>query len=165
MPLTNLRQSAVGRWFADLERREQRLIAGAAAAVGAALVYFAVWSPISTWAAQAETRHAQALGVLDYLRAHEAEARAAGRGPTGTTSAGGSMLSAIAETAASAGIQLTRYQNEAGGGMSVVLQDQSFDQVLTWLADLERNGQARVRQLSIDAQGTPGRINARISLI
>lgn len=165
MMLQRLRESAVGRWFGDLERREQQLVGVALTLVGAALVYFAAWAPVSDWAKRAEARYAHTLGVLDYLRAHEAEARAAGRASVGATSSGGSMLSAIAETAATAGIQLTRYQNEAGGGMSVILQDQAFDQVLVWLAELERKGQARVRQLSIDAQGTPGRINARISLL
>jgi type II secretory pathway component PulM len=75
---------------------------------------------------------------------------------------GGSLLTLVA-SAGAAGIQLTRYQPEAGGGVSVVLQGQDFNAILNWLAGMERQEQVRVRQLSIDAHGEPGRVNARIS--
>ena len=157
------RQSALGRRFDALESRERDVVTLLAIVVAAAVFYVAVWQPIAEWSARAEARYARELAVLDYLRTNEAAARDAGR-RGGTAAATGSILTLVADTAAAAGIQLTRYQNEAGGGLSIVLQDQSFDSVLRWLADLERGGR-RIRQLSVDAQGNPGRVNARISVM
>lgn len=157
------RQSALGRRFDALESREQDVVSVLAVVVALAILYLAVWQPISDWSARAESRYARELAVLDYLRTNEAAARNAGRA-VGSQGGGGSMLTIVADTAAAAGIQLTRYQNETGGGLSIVLQDQDFEAVLRWLADLERGGR-RIRQLSVDAQGNPGRVNARISVI
>lgn len=158
-------QSAVGRRFHALERREQDLVTAGAAVLGIAVFYFAVWQPISDWSSRAEAQYARQLAVVDYLRTNEAAARSAGSVSAAQQTGGGSILTVVADTAAAAGIALTRYQNETGGGLSIVLQDQEFESVLRWLAQLERVEGRRIRQLSVDAQGNPGRVNARISVL
>ncbi len=158
------RQSALGRRFDALESRERDVVTVLALVIAAAIFYVAIWQPVADFSARAEARYARELAVLDYLRTNEAAARDAGRRGGGAAAGVGSILTVVADTAAAAGIQLTRYQNETGGGLSIVLQDQNFDAVLRWLADLERDGR-RIRQLSVDAQGNPGRVNARISVI
>jgi general secretion pathway protein M len=74
-------------------------------------------------------------------------------------------LTLVANSAARAGLQLLRYQPEGGGGVSVVLQNQSFNALIGWLADLEQRDHVAVKQISIDAQSEPGLVNARINLI
>ncbi|NJN51296.1 MAG: type II secretion system protein M [Gammaproteobacteria bacterium] len=155
------RQSSIGQRFYGLESRQQRIASAIAALAALAALYVLVWQPVSDWSSRAQNRYARELAVLDYLRANEAAARSASQA---TAVGGGSILTTVADTAAAAGISLTRYQNEAGGGLSIVLQDQEFDAVLAWLAELEGK-KRRIRQLSVDAQGNPGRVNARISVI
>jgi general secretion pathway protein M len=158
------RASSLGQRFAALELQQQRLVAGVALLLGVGLLYLVVWQPISVWSERAQDRYARELAVLDFLRTNETAARDAARNAT-PAGGDGSILTLVAESAAAAGVQLTRYQNEAGGGLSIVLQDQNFDAVLGWLATLERGQRVRIRQLSVDAQGNPGRVNARISII
>ena len=55
--------------------------------------------------------------------------------------------------------------NPKRGGISVVLQNQSFDAVIAWIADLEQTDHVAVKQISVDAQSQPGMVNARITLI
>ena len=47
----------------------------------------------------------------------------------------------------------------------MVLQNQSFDALIAWIAELEQNDHVTVKQISVDAQSEPGLINARIILI
>lgn len=157
--------SALGRRFHGLERREQDLVTAGAIVLGVTVLYFAVWQPVSDWSAHAEAQYARQLAIVDYLRTNEAAARSAGSASSAQQTGGGSILTVVADTAAAAGVALTRYQNETGGGLSIVLQDQEFDSVLRWLAQLERAEGRRIRQLSVDAQGNPGRVNARISVL
>ena len=54
---------------------------------------------------------------------------------------------------------------KAAAGVSVVLQNQSFDALIKWIADLGQDNQVIVKQISIDGQSEPGLVNARITLI
>jgi len=159
------RQSAAARWLDGLEPRDRAIVIALAMALVATLLYLVVWQPIHAWSnAQAE-RYERQVALLDWMRANEAAARAAGREDTSASGAGGSLLTLVANTAASTGIQLTRYQPDAGGGVSVVLQGQDFNAMLQWLAAMQAQRQVRVRQMSVDAHGDPGKVNARINLM
>lgn len=156
------RVSPVGRWLDGLESRDRTIVLGLAAVLALVLFYLILWRPLHRWADEQGERYASQVALLDWMHANEAAARTKGQQgdrPTGPDSA------VIANTAASAGLQLTRYQPEAGGGVSVVLQAQPFDAVLRWVAGLEQQQQVVVKQMSIDAQGDPGRVNARINLM
>ena len=155
-------RSPAGRWLAGLETRDRNIVLALAAVVALALFYVLLWRPVHRWADAQSERYESQVALLDWMHANEAAARAKGQQadhPTGPDTA------IIASTAASAGLQLTRYQPEAGGGVSVVLQAQPFDAVLTWVAQLEQQQQVVVKQMSVDAQGDPGRVNARINLM
>ncbi len=90
------------------------------------------------------------LAVLDWMRLHESEARAAGQRVNGSPESG-SLLTVVANSAAHAGLQLLRYQKE-GDGVSVVLQNQSFNSLIGWIAELEHDDHVTVKQISIDGQ-------------
>ena len=47
----------------------------------------------------------------------------------------------------------------------MVLQNQSFDALIRWIAELGQGDHVTVKQISVDAQTEPGLVNARIILI
>jgi general secretion pathway protein M len=98
------------------------------------------------------------------MRLHENEAKAAGQRADATHESG-SLLTVVANSAAHAGLLLLRYHPEGSGGVSVVLQNQSFDSLITWIAELEQDDHVTVKQISVDAQTEPGLVNARIILM
>jgi general secretion pathway protein M len=158
------RGSAIGRWFATLEPNERTMVTVLAAFLVVVLLYLAIWRPLSEWSNRADALYQRQIAVLDWMRLHESEARAAGQ-RSDSTRESGSLLTVVANSAAHAGVQLLRYQPEGSGGVSVVLQNQSFNAVIAWVAELEQEDHVTVKQISIDAQSEPGLINARIILI
>jgi general secretion pathway protein M len=158
------RDSAVGRWFAGLEPNERTLVTALAALVALATVYVAIWQPLHTWSSDADRRYQHQLALLDWMRQQEAAAREAAQHGQGAP-ASGSLLTIVANSAASAGLQLLRYQPEASGGVSVVLQNQPFNALIEWLAQLEQRDGVAVKQISIDGQTKDGLVNARINFI
>jgi len=158
------RASAGGRWFASLEPNERTLVALLAGFLVVVLLYVAIWRPVSEWSHGADAVYQRQIAVLDWMHLHESEARAAGQRADSTRESG-SLLTVVANSAAHAGLQLLRYQPEGSGGVSVVLQNQSFNALISWIAALEQDNHVTVKQISVDAQTEPGLVNARIILI
>ena len=158
------RGSAAGRWFQMLQPNERTMVSALFIFAVILVLYLLVWRPLADWSDQADARYQRQLAVLDWMKLHEKEARAAGTRADGSTESG-SLLTTVANSAARAGIQLLRYQPEGGGGVSVVLQNQSFNALISWIANLEQDSHVSVRQISIDSQGQTGLVSARIILI
>lgn len=160
---TAFRESVIGRWFVSLEPNERTMVSGLFAFLCVVVLYLVIWRPLSEWSSHADAQYRRQLAVVDWMKLHEKEARAAGQHAEGARESG-SLLTTVANSAAHAGIQLLRYQPE-GGGVSVVLQNQSFSALISWIAQLEQDSHVSVRQISIDGQGENGLVNARIILI
>ena len=161
---TAVRTSAAGRWFASLERNERVMVTLLLAFLGVTLLYLAMWRPLSEWSDRADAAYQHQIALLDWMHLHESEARAAGQRSDATPESG-SLLTLVANSAARAGIQLLRYQPEASGGVSVVLQNQPFNALISWIAELAQDDHVTVKQISIDAQNESGLVNARINLL
>ena len=161
---TEFDRSAAGRWLAGLGERDRLAVIGLSAFLGVVAIYLLLWLPISDFAEAADARYKKQEALLGWMKGTEADARASSANSTGARS-GASLLTLVANSASEAGVQLTRFQPEGSGGVSVVLQNQDFNAVLRWLERLTLREQVVVRQLSIDDQETPGLINARINLL
>jgi general secretion pathway protein M len=155
-------RSAASQWLNGLPPRDRTIVNVLAIVLAAAFVYSLVWSPVADWRERADMQYREAVAVSDWIAANEARLRTAGQAAPGR--AGNTLLSTVANSAAMAGVQLTRVQPEAQDGVSVVIQDQEFNRVLLWLDELVSREQLAIRQLSIDSHASPGRVSARISL-
>lgn len=155
--------SSAGRWYAGREPNEQRVIAALAALIVLAVLWLAVWKPISDWRSVAHNRYQNAQAQLDWMHANESRARALA---AGNTRSGGqrSLLPVITRAAQAQGVQVNRLQPESGGVVSVSIQTQPFNDVLQWLHQLEENNGVTVLRLAADAQSQPGIVNAQIRL-
>ena len=160
---TAFRESLIGRWFVSLEPNERTMVSGLFVFLCVVVLYLGIWRPLSEWSSNADAQYRRQLAVVDWMKLHEKEARAAGQRADGARESG-SLLTTVANSAAHAGIQLLRYQPE-GGGVSVVLQNQPFSALIAWIAQLEQDSHVSVKQISIDGQGENGLVNARIILI
>jgi general secretion pathway protein M len=158
------RASSAGRWFEALQPNERTMVTWLVAFLVIVVLYMTVWRPLAEWSNRADALYQRQIAVLDWMRLHENEAKAAGQ-RADTTRESGSLLTVVANSAAHAGLQLLRYQPEGSGGVSVVLQNQSFDALIAWIAELEQDDHVTVKQISVDAQTEPGLVNARIILI
>ena len=163
--ITSINDSSTVRWYKDLALREQRIVGAATALVVLAALYLGIVDPALDYRHDAVARYQQQQAYLGWMQAHEAEARRNARsGGNAQRTQDVSLLALIASTAREFGIVLTRYTPENNGGVSVVLQQQPFNDVLRWTDKLASAHQIQIVQANVDAQGDPGRVNARFSI-
>ena len=160
---TQLTQSAPIRWYDGREPGEKPIIAALTALVVISLIWLMIWKPLTDWRTFSENRYVNAQSVWDWMQANETDARQTALGGTGGATTR-SLLPVITRAANSHGLRLNRLQPEADGGVSVVLQSQSFNAMLSWLDELEQQHKVTVQRVSLDAEGKPGLINAQLRL-
>ena len=159
---TQFIQSPIGRWYYGRERNEQVIILGLAVLVIIAVLWVGVWKPVSDWRAVAVKRQNNAQQLYDWLRANETRAKQAAR--TSPTRATGAITPIITRAAAAHQITVNRLQPESNGVVSVVLQQQAFNKIIAWVAQLEENNGVNVQRASIDGVDAPGYVNAQLRL-
>lgn len=160
---TVLRETGIEQRYRAMERRERLLlhIAGAVALV--AILYAGGFSPAYDFRESALARYAQQQNRLDWMRAHEAEARRRNSDDPASAGPARSLLTLIDSTARDANVRLTRYRPESDGSVNVVIQQQPFNDVLRWTGLLVAQD-LQILQAAIDAEDAQGVVNARLSI-
>lgn len=155
--------TGAGRWYYTREPGEQRIVAVVTVLVVLAVLWLAIWKPVSDWREVENNRYRNAQAELDWLQANEGRARAlaaSGGGRGGDRS----LVPVITRSAKAQGIEVSRLQPEANGVVSVALQGQPFNELLSWLHQLEVNNGVQILRVAVDAEGRSGRVNAQIRL-
>jgi len=128
----------VNEWLSKLEPRE-RVVLGLGGLVAAVIIGWTfVWSPLRDRAAELDTAVAdRAREVVDLRRAANL---AATPGVAINEAAASSLLVLIDETARSVGLTaaITRSNQDGPDTISVSFRGARFDQLLSWLVDLEQ---------------------------
>ena len=160
---TKFRQSGLGRWFYGREQNEQRIISGIALLIVISILWVSVWKPVSDWRTLAQNRQQNAQQLLDWLKANEQAAKQAATANR-ASSGGRALIPVITKAASAHELKLNRLQPESNGVISVVLEQQSFNQIIGWVAQLDENNGVSVERASFDSQDAPGYVNAQIRL-
>ena len=160
MMLTDrLRASALARRYGELSARERLLVNIGGAVVVAAILYLGVIGPVQAFHDEAMARYRQQQAQFEWMLRHQGEA-ARQESAAAPPARNQSLLTLIDRTARGFGLRLASYRSESGGGVSVVVQEQAFDDILRWTRTLASEHGIRVIQASIDGQGA-GLVNAR----
>ncbi|MCY3820731.1 MAG: type II secretion system protein GspM [Gammaproteobacteria bacterium] len=157
-----LRDTGLERRYRALEQRERLLLQVAGAVVSVAVLYAAAFSPAHDFRTAALARYEQQQSRLDWMLAHEAEARQK-RDDANPAASNRSLLTLIDATARDANVRLTRYRPESDGSVNVVIRQQPFNDVLRWTGLLVGED-LKILQAAIDAEDTEGMVNARLSI-
>ena len=160
-----LQTTAAWRWYAGREPHERPIIAGLVLLIMASLFWLAIWKPISDWRLVEANRYQNAQVTWEWMQANESAARARVSEPGASTDRERSLLPLVTREANSQGIRLNRLQPEADGAVSVVVQAQPFNAVVSWLVRLQEAHNIDVQRISVDSEGQPGLVNAQIRLI
>ena len=153
--------------FLALQPRERWLVSAGATVLLLTLVYLLVWEPM----VDAHRQRVEALesSRLIAIRLEQAAAQVQRGGPRGAASAGRnlSLMAAVdqASKQGTLGKSPTRIQPEGDREVRVWFEDVSFDALVRWLADLQNKYGVGVQTLDIEPQATPGKVNARMSLV
>ena len=158
--LTWFENTPLGQAFYARSEQDRRVIALVALLFIVSLLWLIAWKPVADWHTDAVARLDGARTSIDYLKANESLARRASNLRSGGES--GSLIPLVTRAANAQQLTLNRLQPEAGGILNVVLEEQSFDLVFQWIAQLEQNNGIRARTVSIRGGERSGTINAQI---
>ena len=160
----NIRQSGLGRWFFGREHNEQLIIAGLSALIVISALWTAVWKPVADWQAIEVNRAHNAQQLVDWLHVNEQAARQASRGQNNALQGSRALIPVITKAAVAHDLKLNRLQPESNGVISVVLQQQSFNQIVGWVSQLDENNEVSIERASFNGLDTPGYVNAQLRL-
>lgn len=159
--------NALRDWLAGLAPRERNLVYLAGGLAAIALAYLVLVLPLTTAAARREARIEQKTADLAWMR-QVAPQVAAAAATVGGAAAGSeeSLVVLVDRTGREAGIgSAIRDQSPSGDlGLRLRLESASFDVLVAWLATLQQQYGVRVDAATIDAAGSPGLVNASITL-
>lgn len=161
--MATFRTSGIGRWFYGREQSEQKIIAVIALLVVVALLWAMVWKPVSDWQTVERNRQENAQQLVDWLKSNKDAAKQASQN-AGTQRGSRALIPVITKAADAHNIKVNRLQPESNGVISVILEQQSFNKIIGWLAQLEENNGVSVERVSFDGQDAQGYVNAQIRL-
>ena len=165
MNITNqLKSSTIGRWFYARDRSEQKIISVVGAVVVFALLWAYVWKPVADWRELEQNRQQNAQQTLDWLNANKDAAVSAANTKVTSGQGARALIPIINRAAKAQQLALNSLAPDSNGVVGVVLQGQSFNKIISWIAQLEENNNVFVQRANFDQQGTTGYVNAQLRL-
>ena len=156
--------------YDHLPRRDQQALKLMVVALLLALVYFAVWRPVSSYHDQSVTGRENASELLAWMQQNREAIRQLGGGSAAATASankpenGRQLMATVTSTAREAGLDLQRFEPSGDNAMRVWLEDVPFGQVAQWLEGLSTNHGILIDQAAMDRRDTPGVVSVRLTL-
>jgi general secretion pathway protein M len=144
-------------WWTGLQQREQRLVAGAAVVVVVGLFYWLLWQPLHQAKQTQQQKLQTAQRQLSQLQQLIPQLKAAG---AATARSGGSLAQIISNSARSGGIKVSRMQPQ-NEQLTLVLEDVSFEQLLSWLHALQYQHGIKLVNVDLATADKPGIVRVR----
>lgn len=142
------------RW-AQLQAREQLVLAVGAAFALILLLVYGLWLPSHHVAQKAQQRFEANRVLLQELQSQTGVA-------AGGAAAPGSLLRLASDAANAGNLALSRIEPEGDGGVRVWLEKADFNVVAAWLATLSAQG-IQLREAQVEKQSGGG-VSARLAL-
>lgn len=161
-----------GRWLTTLGRRERRLVVGGTLVVAVVLIETFAIEPGLEWL-EGRRRfvegRAATLAEMRRSAAEVARLRDAGgaKGTVGKESLPDESLLSLADRTAKEqglGAALKRVEPEGEGRVRLWFDKVPFEGLMAWLEGLATRHGARVENITLDREETPGLVRARVGL-
>ena len=150
-------------WFLQLNQREQVSLLVLGLAMGLYLLYMLVWSPLEgarDSLAQQNAGVATSLQRVDAMVSEITRLRESGARP----GARRNLTSLINQSTSALALPVSRLQPNSRGEIQVRLENAAFDDLLTWLYQMEYREGLLVREVSVTQAGSVGRVNATVRI-
>ena len=150
-------------WFSQLEQREQMSLLALGFVLAAYVIYMVVWSPLASMRDELQEQNRGVAGTLERVDAMVSEViklRDSGVRP----GARRNLTTLINRSTARMQLQVSRLQPNSRGEIQVRLESASFDDVLSWLHEMEFREGLLVREVSVTQAGAVGRVNVTVRI-
>ena len=150
--------SAAGEYYRAQTPRDQAVLVAVAALAVVALYVVLLFRPARDWRDTSAARYERETELLTYMRANQRRLQASGSPESGGAQ---SLLTIVGDVARGQQLQLSRFQPESEGSVTVVMDDEEFDKIVRFVDVLEREHGLAMRQVTIDRKAA-GRASARL---
>lgn len=153
-------------WFANLEPREQKFVAGAGVFIIIAALYMGAWRPID----QAQTRAANGVETwqrsVETLRMLKGRISSSGGGQVSPSVINQPLVVIVDATLRARSMSAPQRSQPTGNNIRVEFENVSFDDVMLWLGDLHSQYALQVQSGSFTKTSNtgPGLVNAQLTL-
>lgn len=156
----------VKRHYYLLGQRERLALHVMAVVVALVLILVLGIMPANKKLAMARQQQQSAQEMNAWIKANEPLMQAAARSgrPGGAAMTGQALLTQVNRSAQMAGVTLRRTEPEGNDKLRVWLEEASFNAVMGWLAQMDKQMGISVLNISVEAQREPGIANIRLIL-
>ncbi|MFT4614216.1 MAG: general secretion pathway protein M [Bacteroidia bacterium] len=150
-------------WFLGLNQREQLSVMILTVVLGLYVLYMFAWSPLADRRNTLGVQNAavtESLGRVDAMVSELLSLRKNGA----ESPAKRNLTSLISQSTRNLKLSVSRLQPNSRGEVQVRLENASFDDLLTWLHQMEYRDGLLVHEVSITESGSVGRVNATVRI-
>ena len=158
---------AIRDWFEQLKSREKLIVSVGTVVLAVALIVSLGIRPLYVNSARTAERLANKEALLAKLEQAATRLSSANRGSAGAIeSASQSMVVVVDKSARSFGLgqYLTRNQPDGGTGIRLRFEGAPFDDLVTWIAEIQTRYGMTTVSASFDQAGARGRVNCSLML-
>lgn len=151
-------------WWEGLMPRERQILAVGGVVLLFFVFYLLIWAPMQRDLTRLRASVPEDRSKVALMRAQSAQAQQLrARLPTATQR--GNLLSMLEQSASARGLRqsINRMEPEGANGARLILDEVSFNALLSWIADLQGQG-IRVENATIQKRPTAGLVQARVLL-
>ena len=163
--LSSFKQSFAGEWYYGHNERDKKILDYVFLAVSLLLVWFLCIKPITDWNFDQKSSAVAAYRVFSIIESNSTQLRQNSSKNGIVTSKQESLIPVITKTASLRNIQLNRLEPDSDDSVTIFIENQSFNSIIKWIAQLEENNQIRVGRLNIESDESTKRITAQITFI
>ena len=153
-------------WFDALAPRERIMVSIAVVVVALLLVYAAAWSPLASSVTSLRESVDEQQSLKQWMQQSAAEVNRLRSTAGGGAGDRRSLLAVVDQTSKQSQLApaVKRIEPDGQELVRVSLEQAAFDDLVTWLGNLQRSFGVSVADVSIERQADSGRVNVRLTL-
>lgn len=155
-------KEAIKQYLDQLNERERRAVIVAAIALLIFIPYQFIWAPFHDSMVSLEKRVERQQKDLLWMRGRVTEAHELTRAASGANSNAQPVYGVIESSARQRFGNGIRVSQEGKGGVRVMINDISFDDLMLWLDNLNYRQHVNIKEFVVKRQPASGRVNANI---
>jgi len=165
--MTTLTINSLQQRFAALPSKDRLALTVLGAFLSLLIIVYLLILPANRFADDAAKHNQQRAELLVWMQANEGAARILSGQNTGQPrpSQGQSILSLASQSAQAHNISFKRFEPFAENGLRIWLDNIAFNDMLTWLTQIQKQYGIEVHQISIDRGKSSGMISAKLEVL
>ena len=150
--------------YRQLEARDQLALKLLSSFLLLLFLVFGLWQPLREFVDAGQSLRDSNRELIQWMRSTEKQARVVGRSSSSGPKTGQSLLALISRSAKSANIKPSKLQPEGSDSVSVWFETVPFNDLVSWLENMESEQSVHVHQITVNRQEQSGSVNARVVL-